>query len=160
MQPFTPADGVMPRWQKLYDLVRGRNVGDEVTYGEAQDLLKCDRKTAQQAMREAMARLERNGERTVGTVTHFGWIVLSADREVNQVDRRAVKTRRAAGRVLRGASALNTRRDELSQFDRQRLDWISGAAQVILAASSRQSRKTPEQLMAMLENGKSKEIGR
>lgn len=141
-KPFEPADGVAPRWQKLYDLVVTRNVGDEVTYREAMDVLALPRTregltTAQQAMRKAMARLEQAKERTVGTVPKFGWIILDAQREVQQVDRRLIKTRRAAGRVLRGVSAMDNRRDELSQFDRERLDRIGHAARAAIEITGR-----------------------
>lgn len=130
-EPFKPADGLKPRWQKLYDLVIGRKVGDEITYGEAAELLGLDHRdrdqlsTVQQTMREVQRRLENAGERTVGTVARFGWVVLDASRELNQVDRRLTKTRRAAGRVVRGTTALNIRRGELSQFERQRLDEVA-----------------------------------
>jgi hypothetical protein len=141
---FEPADGISPRWQKLYDLVMSRKVGDEVTYREALDLLQLPRtdrglKVAQDAMRDAQHRLEQRGERTVGTVAKFGWIVLDAQKELQQVDRRLVKTRRAAGRTLRGAKALGTRRGELSQFERERLDRLSRAATMATEITGRRS---------------------
>ena len=136
-EPFKPVDGVTPRWQKLYDLVMTRKVGEEVTYGEAQDLLQCNRALAQNVMRETQRRLELNGERTIGTVTNFGWIVLDASRELRMVDRRLTKTRRAAGRVVRGTTALNTRREELGQFDRERLDQLGHAGRMIQQITGR-----------------------
>jgi len=135
--PFTPADGVMPRWQKLYNLVTDRKVGDGVTYGEARDLLGCNLPLTQAAMRDAQKRLEQDGERTVGTVARFGWIVLDAQRELGQVDRRLTKTRRAAGRVVRGTRALNTRREDLSQQDRHRLDQIARSGELAAQIASR-----------------------
>lgn len=149
-KPFEPADGVAPRWQKLYDLVVARNVGDEVTYQEAMEVLSLPRTregmaTAQQAMRSAMARLEQAKERTVGTVPKFGWIILDAQREVQQVDRRLIKTRRAAGRVLRGVSAMDNRRGELPQFERERLDRIGHAARAAIEITGRSKKiKFPE----------------
>lgn len=134
-RPFEPADGIAPRWQKLHDLVVSRRVGDEITYREAIEVLdlqgghtRRNRAIAQAAMRAAVARLERAGERTVGTRAKFGWVILDASRELQQVDRRLVKTRRAAARTLRGGQALNARREELSQFERERLDWTVRSA--------------------------------
>jgi hypothetical protein len=141
-KPFEPADGVTPRWQKLYDLVTSREVGGEVTYREALEVLDLPRTreglaVAQQSMRSAVARLEQAKERTVATVPKFGWVVLDAQREVQQVDRRLVKTRRAAGRVVRGVSAMSNRREELSQFERERLDRIGHAARAALEITGR-----------------------
>lgn len=142
-KPFQPADGVTPRWKKLYDLVMSRDVGDEVTYREAIELLGFTRKTdhtlklTQKAMRDAQAHLEKDGARTIGTVAKFGWIVLDPQKELDQVERRLVKTRRAAGRVVRGGKALSGRREELTQFQRQRLDFVNHAARVASQASGR-----------------------
>jgi hypothetical protein len=132
-KPFEPADGVTPRWKKLFDLVRTKEVGSEVTYREAIAELGLSpsdrsRKIAQSAMRDAVAHLEKEGERTIGTRVNFGWVILDAQRELQQVDQRLVKTRRAAGRTVRGVQALNMRRDELSQFERERLDRTGRAA--------------------------------
>lgn len=156
-KPFEPADGVTPRWRKLFDLVTSRNVGDEVTYREATDLLNLPRndrgvKIAQDAMRDAMRHLEIQGERTVGNVKRFGWIVLDAQRELQQVDRRLVKTRRAAGRTLRGSKALDTRRGELSQFERERLDRISRSALMATQITGRRGMSISE-LKQAIEGG-------
>lgn len=157
-KPFEPADGATPRWQKLRDLVRTKEVGQEVTYREAAELLGLDHRdrdqlaTIQGAMRDAVARLEKAGERTVSTVARFGWVVLDAQREVGQVDRRLTKTRRAAGRTLRGIGALNTRRGELSQFDRERLDWMDRSARIAEQAASKKRRGIGE-IRKMLSAG-------
>lgn len=134
-KPFEPIDGVTPRWKKLHDLVLTREVGNEVTYREALELLSLPRndkglKIVQESMRDAQRHLEQAGERTVGTVARFGWVVLDVQRELQQVDRRLIKTRRAASRTVRGATALNTRRGELSQFERERLDRVMHSARV------------------------------
>lgn len=137
---FETADGVSPRWQKLRDLVLSRAVGDQITYGDAMDVLCTDsRRVAQQAMRDAVHHLEKAGERTVATVARFGWVVVDSQRELAQVERRLTKTRRAAARTSRGASALATRRGELSQFDRQRLDEITRAAAVASRVAGRRA---------------------
>lgn len=146
---FDPADGVTPRWKKLYDLVTSRNVGEEITYREVLDLLSLPRndygrKVAQNAMRDAQHKLEQRGERTVGTVAKFGWKVLDAVRELDQVDRRLVKTRRAAGRTIRGAKALDTRRGELSQFERERLDTITRSANMAAEIAARKATRSTD----------------
>ena len=154
-KPFEPIDGVTPRWKKLFDLVTERKIGEEVTYREATDLLDLGPQTrrtlkiVQEAMREAQRHLENQGERTVGTVARFGWIILDAQRELRQVERRLVKTRRAAGRVIRGGKALGTRREELSQFERQRLDFVNHSALVASQATGRNG-LTLEKFQAML----------
>lgn len=159
-KPFEPADGLVPRWKKLYDLVTGRSVGQEVTYGEAIDVLDLGRKTdrtlkiAQAAMLEAQKHLESDGRRTVTTVARFGWIVVDAQRELIQVERRLVKTRRAAGRAVRGGKALSLRRDELSQFERQRLDFVNHAARVASQATGRNG-LTLEKHQKMIEEARS-----
>lgn len=153
---FEPIDGVTPRWKKLYDLVMGRKVGDEITYREALEVLGLPRTDrglhiAQQTMRTTMEHLERDGHSLLGNVAKFGWVVLDPQRELQQTDRRVTKTRRAAGRAVRGVGSLNNRRDELSQFERERLDWISRSANLAMTASSRRGRKTTEELLKMIE---------
>lgn len=161
-KPFEPADGVTPRWQKLYNLVLNREVGDEITYREAHEVVGLDWQglhgknlpTVQEAMRDAMARLEKNGERTVGTRPKFGWVVLDATRELQQVDRRLTKTRRAAGRTVRGSKALSTRRGELSQFERERLDRIAHAASMAAQMTGRRGMNLDD-LKKAIEGGQS-----
>lgn len=156
-KPFEPLDGVTPRWRKLYDLVIGRAVGEEITYREAADTLGLsspngrNRAILQQAMRDAQHHLEKEGSRTVGTRVNFGWVVLDGQRELQQVDRRLVKTRRAAGRTLRGAKALGTRREELSQFERERLDSITRSATLAGQLIGRRSMDL-DQLQKMISN--------
>jgi hypothetical protein len=155
-KPFEPADGVSPRWQKLADLVNSKDVGGELTYREAGEALGFDRlnertlRITQSAMRDAQKNLEAQGQRTVGTVARFGWIILDASRELQQVDRRLAKTRRAAGRTIRGASALNNRREELSQFERERLDRVAFSARMAVEVSGRRSSKISD-LKKMIE---------
>lgn len=154
-KPFEPIDGVTPRWRKLYDLVLGRTVGDEITYREALEVLDLDntrrnRAVAQNAMRDAQRHLENHGERTVGTRVNFGWVVLDGQRELHQVDRRLVKTSRAAGRTLRGVKALGNRREELSQFERERLDQIGRSATLARQLTSRRNLDM-DQLRKMIE---------
>lgn len=146
-KPFEPADGISPRWQKLYDLVISKQVDEEISYREAMAVLDvADLRMTQAAMREARHHLEKNGERTVGTVARFGWVVLRADRELQQVDRQLTKTRRAAGRTVRGAVALNSRREELSQFERERLDRTLRSATVAAQVTGRRSMTELKQL--------------
>ena len=161
-KPFEPADGVTPRWQKLYDLVMTRDVGDEVTYREAHEVVDMSWQglhsrnlaTVQEAMREAMAHLEKDGERTVGTRARFGWVVLDASRELQQVDRRLTKTRRAADRTVRGTKALITRRGELSQFERERLDRVAYSASMAAQVTSRRGMSLSD-LKKAVEGGQS-----
>jgi hypothetical protein len=160
---FEPVDGVSPRWRKLADLVSAKNVGDEVTYREAGEALGfmqlTDRtlRIVQAAMRDTQKNLEARGERTVGTVARFGWIVLDASKELQQVNRRLAKTRRAAGRVIRGASALNSRREELSQFERERLDRVVFSAQMAAEVSGRRSSNISD-LKRMIESRSEKAV--
>lgn len=157
-KPFEPADGVTARWKKLHDLVLTKKVGEELTYREAMEVLKLDPAdprslpVVQQAMRDAQAHLEKGGERTVGTVARFGWIVLDAQRELQQADRRMVKTRRAAGRVTRAVEALGNRREELSQFERERLDRLRHSATMVAHVTGRRKMDL-DQLRKAIEGG-------
>lgn len=62
------------------------------------------------------------------------------------------KTRHAAERTLRGARALNTRRDELTQPERERLDSIIRTATTLTCASTRG--KSLAELRAALEGSR------
>ena len=143
--------GDLPRWQILFSIASTRAVGEEITYREAIDALglagggtRENRSIAQNVMRDVVARLEKEGLRSLKTVTNFGWVVLDATGEISQVDRRLTKTRRAAGRTMRGIEAADVKRDELSQFDRERLDWTRRAAQVALTGTARRNRTMSE----------------
>lgn len=161
--PFRPADGIQPRWKILFDLVMSKAVGDEVTYEDAADALGIEqsdprlRPIVQSAMRDAQAQLEKAHERTVGNKTNFGWIILAADQELKQVERRLVKTRKAAGRTIRGGVALNSRREELPQEERARLDFTLRGARMAQRAGTRRG-LTLEAYAEMLNDGSAKAI--
>lgn len=110
------------RWRLLYNLVLTKNVGDEITYREAEDLCQCDREAVLGAMYYARRRLEEDGERSVRTVARFGWIVMSASQEIDEAERRRKKAGKRVKDGLRITAAVNGRRDELSPFERERLD--------------------------------------
>jgi len=110
------------RWKTLYGLILKRAIGEEITYREVEELLLVDRDGALAAMRQARVHLESDGERSVRTVTNFGWIVMSPRQEVDEIENRR---RRAGNRVkdgLRIAASVGNRRDELSPFEREELD--------------------------------------
>lgn len=136
--PFEPADGCQARWRYCYDLVVSRKPGDEITYMEIAELLDCSVGQAVAAMREAKRHLEVDKQRTVRTVKKFGWIVLDAKGNLNETDDRIRRTRRAATRAVRVLNA--TRREELSQIERARMDFQS---RQLLSARGLYERKSP-----------------
>lgn len=137
MKPFEPADGESARWRKLYELVLTRRVNDEITYGEAEDLLSVDHQTVLGVMREARAHLERDGQQSVRTVPGFGWIVMRASEHIGESDRHLKKSRNQAKYALRKVAAIDGRRDELSQFEREAADRAKLRASALLELSSR-----------------------
>lgn len=109
------------RWEDCYDLALSRQPREQITLHEVMEMLGCDEPAAWASMREAVARLERNGHRSLITEPKFGWIVATASDMLRLVDKREKKTVRALGRAARGLRA--TPRGELSQFERQAMDW-------------------------------------
>lgn len=127
MNPFEPADGVKGRAHQLADLVESRQPGGEVTYAEAMDLLGCDLSAAQQAMNDARRILEDGGQRSVRTQERFGWVVMDAQANLDEIERRRRRASRATTKAIRLVNA--TPREELPQMERQRLDFLARSLQ-------------------------------
>lgn len=150
--PFEPADGIKGRARQLAELVESRQPGDEVTYAEAMELLDCELTQVQAAMNGARKILEDGKARSVRTVERFGWIVMDARANLDEVDRRRKRASRATTRAVRLLNA--TPRDELSQIERQRADFQSrqlvGARSLYdrtskpFAELQKESKKAPE----------------
>lgn len=135
-EPFQPADGKRPRWSYAYDLVMERAAGDEVTVEQVMEACDCDYDAAWSVMRDAKKHLEDDGRRTVRTVKRFGWIVLDARGNLDEIEKRRKK---AGNQILGGTRlVLATPRDELSQIERSRLDFET---RNLVASSSLLSRK-------------------
>jgi len=128
-KPFEPADGLRPRWQYCYDLVVERNINDEITRREVMDMLACDWATAGAAMGQAKVHLEEDGRLSVRTVPKFGWVVMRAGEHLAEADREARSGHRKLKAGYRKLSAIDHRRGELSQFEREAVDrrkaWLS-----------------------------------
>lgn len=142
-KPFEPI-GDQARWKMLYDLVQAKAVGDEITYKEAEQILDCDREAVLGAMYYARRRLEADGQRSVRTVARFGWIVMTAAQEIDEAEKRR---RKAGNRVrdgLRITSSVNGRRDELSPFERERLDREQRSLTMLKELMSRKRRSLGE----------------
>jgi hypothetical protein len=135
--PFQPADGQRARWRYLYDLVSERHPGDEITVDEVMEMLDVDAATARAVMLEAKKHLEEDRKHTVRTVDRFGWIVIDARGNLDEIEKRRKKAYRATDRTARLIVA--TPRDELSQIERSRLDFET---RNVLAARGLFSRKT------------------
>lgn len=149
--PFQPADGETPRWRKLYDLVISKQLNEEITYREAVDLLDCDLRAAQVAMRETTKRLEQDGQQSIRTVPNFGWVVMRAAEHLNESERHLRKTRNSARRAHRKITAIDGRRSELSQFERERADRLKLTANAAAELTGRRRlsltelhKRTPE----------------
>lgn len=138
-KPFEPI-GSQPRWKILYDLVAGRPIGTEITYGEARDALGgVDRQTAISAMYTAKRHLENDGERSVRNVMRFGWIVMKPDEEIAEAETRRKRAHRRVRAGIRIVRSVNTRRGELTQFDRQRLDYEDRSLSMLADIMSRKT---------------------
>lgn len=135
--PFEPADGQRARWRYCYDLVVERSPGDDITVQEVCELLDIDALTARAVMLEAKRHLEVDKQQTVRTVERFGWIVLDARGNLDEIEKRRKKSYRAVDRTARLIVA--TPRDELTQIDRARLDFET---RNVVAAKGLFSRKT------------------
>lgn len=135
--PFQPADGKQARWRYLYDLVVERKPGDDVTVDEVCELLEIDAHTARAVMLEAKKHLEEDRQQTVRTVERYGWIVIDARGNLDEIEKRRKKSGRAANRAARLIVA--TPREQLSQIERSRLDFET---RNVLGAQGLFSRKT------------------
>jgi hypothetical protein len=148
--PFTPLDGEKSRMRRCYDIVVSHEPGDVIPVEEVLESLNCDRGTALNSMRQAKAHLERDHLNSVEIVgpgnggPAFGWRVLDrAARNLDVIDSRFAKTRRAQTRVVRLIN--NTERDRLDQFNRMRYDRQQASA---LRASALYDRR-PASLMEL-----------
>lgn len=124
-KPFQPADGQTPRWRHCYDLVTGRQVGDQVTLLEVTELLDCSPEAAWAAMRQARIHLEGDGCRTVRTVPRFGWVVMAAAEHLRAAEHHTAKARRQV--VTAHRKVRSARREELSQFEREAADRMAAS---------------------------------
>jgi hypothetical protein len=140
-RPFVPADGVEARWRKLYSLVLSKRENDGISYYEAQQLLGCDRKTAQAAMLETKRRLEEDHKQSVRTQIGFGWIVMRAVEHVDQSSDYMRRAHNQATQSLRVVSAIDDRRGELEQADRHRADYQRTSAAFVADVTSRRGAK-------------------
>ena len=143
-EPFVPADGETPRWKKCYDLVMTKAVNEEVTYREVEELLNVDRKAALDAMRSARAHLEHAGRQSVRTVAEFGWIVMRAGEHIGEADRHLRRSHVQAKTALRKVVAIDGRREELSQFEREAADRAKLRAQTLVDLTGRRRRSLEE----------------
>ena len=125
MTAFQPADGERARWRYAYDLVAGKQPREDVTLLELAELLDVDpnqdRELLWAVMAEAKKHLERDRLHTVKTIKRFGWVVIDARGNLDEIERRRKKATRATGRAARLIVA--TDREQLSPNERQRLDF-------------------------------------
>lgn len=135
--PFQPADGQRARWRYLYDLVLSRKPGDDITIDEVIEMIDVDGITARAVMLEAKRHLEEDRLQTVRTVERYGWIIIDARGNLDEIEKRRKKSARAANRAARLIVA--TPRDKLSQIDRARLDFET---RNVVGAQALFSRKT------------------
>ncbi|OZM74016.1 hypothetical protein CFN78_06935 [Amycolatopsis antarctica] len=134
---FQPADGDRARWRHVYELVLSRTPGDDITVQEVCDLLNIPAHTAWAVMLDAKKHLEQDRQQTVKSVSKFGWIVIDAKGNLDEIERRRHKAHRATSRAARLITA--TDRGALSPIDRNRLDFET---RNVLAARSLYDRKS------------------
>lgn len=118
-------------------MVTARNPGDDITIQEVCERFDIDPQTARGVMLEAKKHLEDDKQQTVRTVERFGWVVLTAQGNLNEIEKRRHRAYRATNRTARLINA--TDRAALSPIDRSRLDFET---RNVLAARSLYSRKT------------------
>lgn len=135
--PFAPADGVQARWRYLYDMVCQRQPGDDIELGEVTELFDIDEQAARAVMLEAKKHLEEDRQQTVTTKERYGWIVIDAKGNLDEIEKRRRKAYRATTRTARLIHA--TDRAELAAIDRNRLDFET---RNVLAAQSLYGRKS------------------
>jgi hypothetical protein len=143
-KPFEPADGIQPRWRYCYDLVLAKQPNEEIVYREVEELLDCGHEGALDAMRTAQRHLESDGCQSVRNVPRFGWVVMRAGEHIAASDHHLRKARNASGRALRKITAIDDRRGELSQFEREAADRAKLRATALLALSGRRQRTLTE----------------
>lgn len=130
---FEPADGKQARWRYAYDLVLGKEPGDEVTLMELAEALGLEfdisdtvqRQLLWSVMGEAKHHLETDKQQTVKSVPKYGWIVMRPDQNLDEADARRHKAGRAVSRTARllGATEVSA----LSPHQRQRHDFLTSA---------------------------------
>lgn len=121
--PFQPADGQRARWRYCYDLVMERKPGEDVTVDEVCELLDVDSVAAWAAMREAKKHLEEDKQQTVRTQNRFGWVIIDARASLAEIEKRRKKAARAVTGNARLIVSVQSKRHELSQIERSRLDF-------------------------------------
>lgn len=141
---FTPADGAKPRWQHCYDTVITKEINEEITYLEIMELCECDRQAAQQAMSQALPKLEANAGRSVKTIANYGWIVMRAAEHLDVAEKHQHKSRRALKRSTSKITALAQRREELTQFQREAADRIAAQNYALIGLMGRRRRRLGE----------------
>lgn len=101
MSPFTPA-GERARWRIIYDHIRGREIGDVITYDELAEALDLepvkDRHTIQLAMRRAAAELETADKRVVDAVPNVGYRIIEPEGQLVLARRHQRKSNRSLAR--------------------------------------------------------------
>lgn len=137
---FEPKDGEVSRREHCVELIRSREPREAITYQEVMELLDCDRAAAQAAMDEARRTIEADGERSVYTVTNFGWIRCSAFDMLTQGQRRARKAQRAARRTVRGLRVASAHRSELEPMHRAMVDYELSQATALAELHARRAR--------------------
>lgn len=156
-RPFEPLDGVEARWRKLYDLVLTKQAGEEITYREVEELLDCDRAAALGAMDYARERLIQDGHIAVRTVDRFGWVRMTAAEQITFAKERRLKAARQIERGIKTLVTVQQHREELSPFDRERLDREQ-ASQVRHVDLLRRSKRTLARI-AQIAAGKPEKRG-
>lgn len=130
MSTFQP-QGSTARWRLIYDLLRGREPGDTITYEEMGEVLSLhpvtQRQTIQMAMRRAAYEFLHKDLKALETVTNVGYRVAAVAHRPGLVR----GFNRRAGNALERAHATATKID-LSGVDMQTRRVLEGMA--LLAA--------------------------
>lgn len=120
MTLFEPK-GEKAQWRLCVDLVLEHEINDTIYYDEVEELLDCDRRTAQRAMRLARTYLlEQGSDRFPATAQQTGWVIRDDPAKLGYADGVEDKAVTAVKHAF--ATRRATNREKLSQTDRERLD--------------------------------------
>lgn len=137
--PFEPADGETARWRRVDEYIdKKKDPGELVTFQELQHFLGVSKPVVASVIHTVREKREKAGKPTLITMRGMGWTVARPEDELEEDTRRherAVTTVESRVRLL---GSVQSRRDSLSQSERQSLDFkIAQAATQATVLGSR-----------------------
>lgn len=141
-EAFAPKDGVRAEWEKVYELLRTRVVGDVITYDELSDVLGRAFATARGPFYKANTALLENDQRGLLNIKGVGYRVIPATEHEIPARRQHTAARRrmrTARRWITNANRAELSPTESRRFDEMELN-ISRHEQMLRRLDRRQDR--------------------